>query len=212
MSLEASKPVDKKLYIFIAVIVIIMVWGTWNSNDKDDQITRHQKVTVGQVIRNSLKPKKRIKFSYYIDAVKYQGSDLRKGSHPARVRLSKPIPGEYYDSRDHTNHRIVIGKTPLDPFSEIQKGYTVEGCVKRKMAIDNYRDLYIDYKVKGELFSFRARLHKDSLNLYDSESCEKLKGISIQISNKYPIFNDLYFKSRDRQYKGAYSTEGKWNE
>lgn len=198
---------------------LLFIWILINSVNNNKSILKNKKGTVGKVTRISTssasKSTKRIYFVYYVDGQKQKGSDAYYDGIPKRIRLSKPQIGQYYvveyDSTHHENHRIVIDRQPLNPRAEINFTNTIEGCVKKQGNLGDYQDLYIDYRSQGSFYSFRTRLHKDSLNLYESEKCDSKKAISIEVSRRYPYFNNLYFKSRDRQYKGAYSTEGKWN-
>lgn len=213
MQSEESKPIDKNALIFLAIMIVIMAIAFWYGMDEDERITQNKKVTIGIVVRSS-KPKKHINFTYFVNGKEFDGRDSRNDGYPSRVRLGKVIKGAYYqveyDSTDHTNHRIVIGENPINPREEVrQNGQTIEGCIQKNTRYDDYRDLYINYTIKDALYSFRTRLHKDSISLYDSKACKNQKTITLEVSRTYPILNDLYFKSRDRQYKGAYSTQGK---
>lgn len=217
LSSEKARAKDSKKAIYtLGLLGLIMTWAIWSKQGDEKQLTQYQKETIGRITNAIAGKTNLIEFNYYINGKEYEGSDRYSLDYPQRVRLSRPKKGTYhiveYDSTDHTNHRIVIGKQPIDPRKEIQISMTVEGCVTRQLAIDDYRDLYIDYKVKNIPYSFRTRLHKDSISLYDSQKCLGQKAIAIEVSKRYPMFNQLYYKSQDRQYKGAYSTEGKWNE
>jgi len=202
----------------IVLLFFIAVWIIWNKTTQEDLVTKHQKITLGKVtgIYAGKTSGSRIDFTYYISGQSYKGSDKLRGGYPNRIRLSKPEKGKYYeveyDSTNHKNHRIIINREPINPRLELNYTTSVEGCVKKETPLDQYIDVYINYKVQGESFDFRTRLHKDSLNIYETEKCYSRKAISLEASKRYPFFNNLYFKSRDRQYKGAYSTEGKWNQ
>ena len=180
-------------------------------------ISKRKKVTIGKVTRiTGHKSNHKIRFSYYVNGKTFKGSDALRDGYPKRIRLGKTKIGEYYaveyDSLDHTNHRIIIGEAPLKPFNELKFTEKVVGCVLKQKELDEYVDVFIDYSTQGYFHSFRTRLHKDSLNFQSSKTCKSGLQVDLEVSKNYTFINDLFFKSRDRQYKGAYSTQGKWKQ
>lgn len=190
----------------------------WDKATQEDTVTKYKKITVGKVhgLYGGITSEKTIGFTYYASGKYHEGSDRINGGNPRRIRLSKPQIGKYYvveyDSTNHNLHRIVIGSKPIDPRLELGLASPVEGCVEKQKSLDQYVDLYVNYKVKGQSYDVRTRLHKDSLNIYKTDNCPTRKGIPMEVSIRYPYFNNLYYKSHDRQYKGAYSTQGKWKQ
>ncbi len=203
--------------IFAILFGIVIIISLWKNSSEDNSISQHRKVTIGKINRiKGYKNTHRIVFRYYVDGKTHKGFAPLRDGYPRRVRMSTPEIGEYYaveyDSLDHTNHRIIIGEAPLKPFSELKFTETVVGCVLKQKKLDKYVDVFIDYSTKGYFHSFRTRLHKDSLNFQPSEKCTSGLQVNLEVSKNYTFINDLFFKSRDRQYKGAYSTQGKWNQ
>lgn len=204
----------------MGLFIVLIIWGIWKNTNDQESIMLNKKGTVGKITKITSSSTKytsqKIHFVYYVNGKKYKGSDALRDGYPRRVRLSKPQIGKYYvveyDSINHKNHRIVIERQPLNPRMELNFTDKIEGCVKRESNLGNYTDLFIEYRAGNSDYEFRTRLHKDSLNIYESSDCFSGKAISLEVSKRHPFFNNLYFKSRDRQYKGAYSTEGKWNQ
>ena len=197
--------------IVVSIIILLIIYALYYHKEKDDEIGRKKKTTVAKITKISTGDHSFIRFVYFINGKKYKGQDRYGYGYPPRIRLGTPDIRQYhvleYDSTNHENNRLVVNREPLDPMFELNYTQSIEGCVKKQMNIDQYTDLYIDYKVKGDLYSFRTRLHKDSLNIYETDNCYDRKAISIEVSKRHPFFNNLYFQSHDRQYKRFYSTQ-----
>jgi hypothetical protein len=203
------------LGIFLLLVVPGIIYSEWSSSKADESISKNLVRTIGQAKEIEYdRNLNNLYFTYYVDGELMEGKDVYVVDDNSRVRLSRPIIGQWYrveyEASNHQNHRIVIGETPLNPFRFIDGSLKVEGCVQKQVNLNPYIDLYIDYTVQEKNYSFRTRLHRDSIQLYDSDACAK-QTIAFAVSKEYPLINELYYLSRDRQYKGAYSTQGKWN-
>ena len=197
----------------IFFVIIFCVVYVQNMNEEKD-FDKKKKITAGKFIKiygGSNKSSPHLLYSYFINGEKIESSDISNTSSSKRVRLSKPIKGKYYpveyDSLNPKNSRILITKEPLNPKGLIIFGENIMGNISKISYYkgNQYADLYINYKFRNQKFSFRTRLHKDSLSCGKIDDCRKRKSIELRIASKYPIFNNLYFKSRDRQNKSQYT-------
>lgn len=193
------------------LIVVVIIITFWIRNEKDNGITSRKKTAIGLITDIKLTNQRNVGseaafYSFYVNGIKYKGRDGLNTVAPKRVRLGEPKIGGYYvieyDSLNIDENRIVIGKKPLDHQKLINRGVHIDGHIKRSLnGYDPYIDLFIEYSYQNENFAFRTRLHKDSLECGTLEDCLLKKTIPLKVSKKYPFFNDLYFASRDRQYK-----------
>ncbi len=203
------------IYIITPIIIIIVIISLIKNNDQIEGINKNKKTTVGFITKirhgGNNAGTSNIIYKYNVNSKKFKTSDALYDGYPKRVRLSKPIIGKYYpveyDSLHPEESRILITEKSLNPHELILFGNTITGSISKILYFkgNQYADFYINYKYRNEKFSFRTRLHKDSLSCGEISDCRKNKTIKLKISKKYPIFNNLYFKSRDRQTKSAYT-------
>ncbi|CAL2057710.1 hypothetical protein [Tenacibaculum sp. 190524A05c] len=204
--------------IGLLLIITFFIGFTLYQNNKEDLITKRAKITSGRIYSLSYKNPHRgsgksIDYKYFINNNEYKSKDpfSKHQTFKKRVRLSEPIIGKFYpveyDSLNPKESRIIITEEALNPFELTHNGLKINGDISKISGGHNpYFDFFITYKFRGEKFSFRTRLHQDSINCGSIENCRKTKKIELKISEEYPFFNDLYFKSRDRQkFKALYS-------
>ena len=56
------------------------------------------------------------------------------------------------------------------------------------------------YRFKDENYKVETILHKDSLPCGTLEACKESKRIKIFVSDNFPYFTDLFYKSSNRQH------------
>lgn len=205
--------------IGLLLIITFFIGFTLYQNKKEDLITKRAKITSGLIYSFSTSESYKgggasfINYKYYFDTKEFKSKDNFSNNQTfhKRIRLSEPIIGKFYpveyDSLNPKESRIIITEEALNPFELTHNGLKINGDISKISGGHNpYFDCFITYKFKGEKFSFRTRLHQDSINCGSIENCRKTKKIELKISEEYPFFNDLYFKSRDRQkFKALYS-------
>ena len=204
------KKLQRNDLIFFALVLAFIAFYFFGPRD-ESVIQKNKKVTVAKISSITYSEHNSyINYIYHIDGEKFKKSAPLKGSRISGIRLGKPVVKKYYrleyDSTNHENNIIIIGKEPLDEKKLIANGIYKDGRITRVLKGHYpYVDFFINYNHKTDKYSFRTRLHKDSLNCGTLEECLTSNSIGLIASKEYPFLNNLYFKSRDRQNTGHYT-------
>ncbi|TDQ28412.1 hypothetical protein [Tenacibaculum caenipelagi] len=153
---------------------------------------------------SSVKTRTYVHYKYSVGGKIYNGSQKIQENSLLPEKLGfYPI---LYSLEKNNVSKLLLTEKPLNPKKFINDGVYVNGKIT-KVLEGHYPalDFYISYNFNNQDFSFRTRLHKDSINCSILEDCKNKKIIRIKVSKEYPFFNDLYFKSSDRQRKNINS-------
>lgn len=188
------------IFTIIILIVVIFYFTNRNSTLLYNQLDKKGIKTVG-FIKNisTTKTRKYVKYKYSVEGKIYNGSQ-QIDRHEYNSLLNSNFYPIIYHIKDPNVSELLTSSKNLSPTILIDEGILIDAKITNILEGHKpYLDLYIDYKLKEQNYSFRTRLHQDSLNCGSVEKCKNDKIIRLKVSKKYPFFNDLYFKSRDRQ-------------
>ena len=147
---------------------------------------------------SSIRTRKNVEYKYLINGKTYNSSHPINNQEYNSISKFRFYPIVYH--KKDPNVSKLITNSFLNPEYLIDNGIYINGKITKILECHYpVLDLFINYNFNNQYFSFRTRLHKDSLNCGTIEKCKNDKIIKLKISQEYPFFNDLYFKSRDRQ-------------
>ena len=189
------------LIVFVVSICLAFIFQL----KQEDSLDYNRKFGIAKLlrIRKGGKSHKWIEYQFYENGKLIQSSDPLRAGWPNYIREGKPIIRAFYPvefNREKPEYsKIIITEQPLKLHQIFKNHTTVYGDVVLSSAVsDSYVDLRINYRFKESDFSFRTRLHKDSLPCGNVKNCIDSK-IKMMVSNHYPEANDLYYKSYDRK-------------
>lgn len=202
-------PEKTKAALFISVIILLIFYFYKNRQEENDQLDKNGIITVGKVSRIEKKPKSNKKTIYY---KYYHKGNWIKDSGPSEssmgnseVRNGKPIIGAYYavkyDPNDLTLSKIFITGRPITRDVAFKSYTKMFGEIESiNPTYPNYIRIHAKYTFKGENYNVETILHKDSLPCGTLEECKESKRIKLFVSDNFPYFTDLFYKSSNRQY------------
>ncbi|MBA6156100.1 hypothetical protein H3Z83_06145 [Tenacibaculum sp. S7007] len=188
--------------IFLVVILIVIAFTFSNKNVLPlyNQLNKKEIKTVGFIKKlSSIKTRKYVEYKYSVRGKTYNNSQqINRDEYNNLLNLNF-YPIVYHNINPEVS-KLLTSDKPLLPEKLISEGVLINGKIINILEGHKpYIDFYIDYMFEKENYSFRTKLHQDSLNCGTLEKCRKNKVIKLKISKEYPFFNNLYFKSRDRQ-------------
>ncbi|WP_419212608.1 hypothetical protein ACNR9Q_00420 [Maribacter sp. X9] len=193
----------KPAMIVFPIIFVALSVGFYSTFQKEKSLSKNNKTTLGKVTKLKYGKNGYIKYEFYANGKLYQVSDPDDAGWPKYVRNTKAILNRFYqveyDSSKPYNAKILIDINSKSERELLNKGVKINAIIDKAFATSGtYIDLYIKYTYDKGDFSFRTRLHKDSLPCGKIEDC-KASRIDLVIAKEYPELNNLYHKSYDRQ-------------
>ena len=196
----------------IALIIsgfILLVYGIYKYNYKrSDQLAKNAVITVGKVtsVTNNRNNRKTIHYKYYHkgDWIEDTGSS-ESSMGKKEVRNGKPIVGAYYavkyDPSDLSLSKILITSRPITRDVAFKSYTKMYGEIESiNPTYPNYIRINAKYAFKGENYKVETILHKDSLPCGTLAECKESKRIKLFVSDNFPYFTDLFYKSSNRQH------------
>ncbi len=182
--------------IVILIFLIFIVCNKKGENEKrKEERDQNPDITVGQLIKfNSGKRSSFFTYKYFAKGECYFGKISDNGLNITTNEIYNVL----YDKNNPSNSELLIEGKKYDVLKLVSQGTKINGYVEKVSLISEYVDLYIKYKFYDHIFSFRTRLRKDSLPCGTIGEC-KYSDLQLSVYGKYPLINDLYFKSHDRQ-------------
>ncbi|WP_160128321.1 hypothetical protein [Kordia antarctica] len=200
-----------KIVLIIGSFILLLLAISYYRNVRNDQLTENAVYTVGKVSKIfRVSGGVRTSTSYKIEYKYYYKGDWIENSGPleatvGEVRNGKPIIGAYYsvkyDPNDLSLSKILITNRPITrdvAFKSYTKIYgniesinpTYPGAVR----------VNVTYRFKDENYKVETILSKDSLPCGTLEECKESGRIKLFVSNNFPYFTDLFYKSSNRQH------------
>lgn len=203
---------NTKKILIISGFILLVIAIYFYKDERNIQLLQNAVYTVGKVSKIEKSgsssyggPRtKRIVYKYY-----HKGNWI-KDSGPldetsGEVRNGKPIIGAYYsvkyDPNDVSLSKILITSRPITQKIAFKSYTEMYGEIESiNPTYPEYVRVNANYAFKGENYKVETILHKDSLPCGTLAECKESKRIKLFVSDNFPYFTDLFYKSSNRQH------------
>ncbi|ADV50117.1 hypothetical protein I2486_13950 [Cellulophaga sp. E16_2] len=189
--------------IVFPALVLFIFFGLYSTYKGEASLLENKSITRGKLTEVSYGEGGSFDYRFYVNGILYEASDPDDAGWPDYVRTANPIINGFYnvayDRKDPSNSKIIIDGFPKHESELLAYADTISAKVTKVFPVsDSYADLYIKYTFKRNEFSFRTRIHKDSLPCGSLGECKEAT-IALIVAKQYPEISNLYIQSYDRR-------------
>ncbi|WP_158976246.1 hypothetical protein [Cellulophaga sp. L1A9] len=190
---------NEKSNLILFAFVIFISFGLYKTYTNEVSLLENKSITRGKLTKVSYGESGTFDYRFYVNGILYEARDPDDAGWPDYVRTANPIINGFYnvayDRKNPYNSKIIIDGFPKHESELLAYAATIEAKVTKAFSSsEGYADLYIKYTYQYQEFSFRTRLHKDSLPCGRLEAC-----IPLVVAKQYPEISNLYIGSYDRR-------------
>ncbi|WP_420573906.1 hypothetical protein [Kordia sp.] len=198
-------------FIIVCGVVLIIFYIEYSNRKEDEHFAANAEYTIGKVSKITKRGGHRttsisriIEYKYYYKG-KWISDHGPLEKELGEVRNGAPIIDAYYavkyDPSNLSSSKILITSRPITRNVAFKSYTKMYGEIESiNPTYPGYIRINAAYTFKGERYKVETILHKDSLPCGTLDECKESKRIKLFVSDNFPYFTDLFYKSSNRQH------------